>query len=301
MLACAVHGVLSGPAFDRIEKSPLDQLIVTNSVPLRVEGQQCKKIVVLSVARLLGQAIRNIHEETSVSSLFVWREEASMEATLDAVRRDGRGKNEARRLRAAGRLPGVVYGSRKDGQLPEGVAVAVDPKEVFRILHSDSGANTLINLRLDGGEARVMVKEYQLDPVTHSLLHADFYQLAMDKAITVTVPIVLKGEARGVKLQSGVLDFVTRDIEVECLPTDIPEHIDVDVTELMLNQSIRLRDLAQSPKWKPVTDAETMIVHVVMPKVEEVAATTDAAAPAAATAEPEVVKKGKTDEKDEKK
>ena len=146
-----------------------------------------------------------------------------------------------------------------------------------------------------------MVKEYQLDPVTHSLLHADFYQLAMDKAITVTVPIVLKGEARGVKLQSGVLDFVTRDIEVECLPTDIPEHIDVDVTELMLNQSIRLRDLAQSPKWKPVTDAETMIVHVVMPKVEEVAATTDAVAPAAATAEPEVLKKGKTDEKDEKK
>ena len=169
-----------------------------------------------------------------------------MEATLEAVKREGRGKNEARRLRAAGRLPGVLYGSRKDGGAPEGVAVAVDPKEVFRILHSDSGANTLINLRVDGGEARVMVKEYQLDPVTHKLLHADFYQLAMDKAIAVTVPIVLKGEASGVKLQGGVLDFVTRDIEVECLPTDIPEHIVVDVTELMLNQSIRLRELEQS-------------------------------------------------------
>jgi large subunit ribosomal protein L25 len=226
-----------------------------------------------------------------------------MDATLDAVKRDGRGKNEARRLRAAGRIPGVVYGARKEGRAPEGVPVAVDPKEVFRILHSDSGANTLINLRLDGGETRVMVKEYQLDPVTHSLLHADFFQLAMDRAITVTVPIVLKGESRGVKVQGGLIDFVTRDIEIECLPTDIPEHIDVDVTELMLNQSIRLRELALNPKWKLVTDGETMIVHVVIPKAEEVVAPAAeaVAAPVATTAEPEVIKKGKTDEKDEKK
>src|SRR5262245_22343042 len=226
-----------------------------------------------------------------------------MDATLEAVKRDGRGKNEARWLRASGRIPGVVYGTHKDGKAPQGVSVAVDPKEVFRILHSDSGVNTLINLRLDGSETRVMVKEYQLDPVTHSLLHADFYQLAMDKAITVTVPIVLKGEARGVKVQGGLLDFVTRDIEVECLPTDIPEHIDVDVTELMLNQSIRLREIPQSPKWKPITDGDTMLVHVVMPKAEEsaAAATTDAAAAPAATAEPEVIKKGKGDEKEDEK
>src|SRR3712207_6723689 len=104
-----------------------------------------------------------------------------MDATLEAVKREGRGKNEANRLRAAGQIPAVVYGTRKDGQGPQGVAVAVDPKAVMRILHSESGANTLINLRLDGGESRVMVKEYQLDPITHSLLHADFYQLAMDK------------------------------------------------------------------------------------------------------------------------
>ena len=224
-----------------------------------------------------------------------------MDATLEAVKRDGRGKNEARRLRAAGRIPGVVYGTHKDGKAPQGTSVAVDPKEVFRILHSDSGVNTLINLRLAGNETRVMVKEYQLDPVTHSLLHADFYQLAMDKAITVTVPIVLKGEARGVKVQNGLLDFVTRDIEVECLPTDIPEHIDVDVTELMLNQSIRLRDVPQSPKWKPITDGDTMLVHVVMPKVEEPEPTAEPAAAApVATAEPEVIKKGKTDEKEDK-
>lgn len=221
-----------------------------------------------------------------------------MEATLEAAKRETRGKNEARRLRASGRIPSVVYGVKAGGAAVESVAVAVDPKEVLRILHSESGANTLINLRLDGAETRVMVKEYQLDPITHGLLHADFYQLAMDKAITVTVPITLKGEPKGVKLQGGLLDFVTRDIQVQCLPADIPEHIDVDVTELMLNQSIRLRDLPQNPKWKPVTDGDTMLVHVVMPKAEESAASAEAAA---APAEPEVAKKGKPDEKEEKK
>jgi len=223
-----------------------------------------------------------------------------MDATLDAVRREGRGKNEANRLRASGRMPAVVYGQAREGQAPESVAVGVDPKALLKILRSDSGANTLIGLRLDGGESRVMVKEYQLDPVTNQLLHADFYQLAMDKAITVTVPVVLKGDPRGVKLQGGLLDFVTREIEVECLPTDIPEHIDIDVTELMLNQSVRLRDLPPGDKWKPVTDGETMLVHVVMPKAEESAAAAAAEA-APATPEPEVIKKGKPEDKDEKK
>ena len=224
-----------------------------------------------------------------------------MDATLDAVKREGRRKNEANRLRASGQIPAVVYGARRDGQPPEGVSISVDPKAVLRILHSDSGANTLINLKLDGSEARVMVKEYQLDPITHQLLHADFYQLAMDKEITVTVPVLLRGESRGVKQQGGLIDFVTREIQVQCLPTDIPEHIDVDVTELTLNQAIRLRDLPVSPKWKPVTEGDTMLVHVVMPKAEESAqATAEVAAPAAA--EPEVIKKGKADEdKEEKK
>jgi len=225
-----------------------------------------------------------------------------MDATLEAKKRDGRGKNEARRLRVSGRIPAVVYGSRKDGQVPEGVPVAVDPKEVLRILHSESGANTLINLKLEGAEARVMVRDYQLDPVTHQLLHADFYQLAMDRAIVVSVPIVIKGEPAGVKQQGGLLDFVTRDIQVLVLPTDIPESIAVDVSELMLHQSIRVRDLAVDPKWKAVTDGETMLVHVVMPKAEEVVAPAAdaAAAPAAAAGtEPEVIKKGKTDKEEE--
>ena len=224
-----------------------------------------------------------------------------MDATLEAVKREGRGKNEANRLRASGRIPAVVYGARTDGRAPEGVSLAVDPKQVLRILHSESGANTLITLKVSGNpEARVMVKEYQLDPITHQLLHADFYQLALDKAITVTVPITVKGEPKGVKQQGGLLDFVTREIQVRCLPTEIPEHIDVDVTELMLNQSIRVRDLAQDSKWKAVTPADTMIVHVVIPKAEEsaAAATTEAAA-APAAAEPEVIKKGK-EEKEEK-
>jgi len=221
-----------------------------------------------------------------------------MEAILEAVTREGRGKNEANRLRMAGRIPAVVYGTPKAGKAPEGVAVAVDPKTLLRILHSESGANTLISLKLGDGESRVMVKEYQLDPVTHQLLHADFYQLAMDKAITVTVPVVVVGESRGVKLQGGMLDFVTREIQVLCLPTDIPEHITVDVTELVLNQSVRVRELPQDTKWKAVTDAETMLVHIVLMKAEEAA--TAAAEGAAAAAEPEVAKKGKPDEKDEK-
>ena len=223
-----------------------------------------------------------------------------MEATLEVVRREGRGKNEANRLRASGKIPGVVYGTGSKDKAPEGVAVAVDPRAVLKILHSDTGANTLITLSLDGTQARVMVKEYQLDPMTHQLLHADFYQLAMDKAIAVTVPVLIKGEAKGVKTQGGLLDFVTRDIQVQCLPTDIPEHIDVDVTELLLHQAIRVRDLAPDPKWTPLTDGDTMLVHIVMPKAEE-SATAAATEAAPAAAEPEVIKKGKTDEKEEEK
>jgi large subunit ribosomal protein L25 len=226
-----------------------------------------------------------------------------MEATLQAEKREGRGKNEARRLRAAGRIPAVVYGVDK-GKATE---IAVDPRTLLRILHSEAGVNTLIGLQgLDGGkETRVLVKEYQLDPIDHRLLHADFYAVAMDKAITVTVPVILKGEPKGVKQQGGIVDFVNREIEVECLPGDIPEHIDVDISELMLHQGVRVRDLPQTGKWKPVTEADTMIVHVVTVKVEEAPAAATAegavaatAAAPAAPAEPEVIKKGKKEEEE---
>jgi len=222
-----------------------------------------------------------------------------MDATLQAEKRDSRGKNEARRLRANGRIPAVVYGADQ-GKATE---IAVDPKILSRILHSESGVNTLIGLQLDGAATRVLVKEYQLDPIHHKLLHADFYAIAMDKKLTLTVPVVLRGEAKGVKQQGGVVDFVNREIEIEVLPGDIPEHIDIDISELMLNQGVRVRDVhTEGAKWSPISDREMMIVHVVAPRAEEPAPTAagaEAAAPTAA-AEPEVMKKGKTDKEDEK-
>ena len=216
-----------------------------------------------------------------------------MDATLQAEKREGRGKNEARRLRASGRIPAVVYGAEKG----KAVEIAVDPKTLLRILHSESGVNTLIGLQLAGGDTRVLVKEYQLDPIDHRLLHADFYAVAMDKKLTVTIPIVLKGEPKGVKQQGGIVDFVNREIEVECLPADIPEHIDIDISELMLHQGVRVRDLPKNDKWEPISEADMMLVHVVTLKVEE-APVADAAAVPAAAAEPEVIKKGKKDEEE---
>jgi large subunit ribosomal protein L25 len=216
-----------------------------------------------------------------------------MEAVLEAVKRERFGKNEAGRMRREGRLPSVLYG----GESAEGTPISVEPKPLMRILHSESGANTLITLRLDGGESQVMLKEYQLDPVTHQLLHADFYRVRMDKPITVTVPIQLKGEAPGVKQQGGLLDFVHREIDIECLPADIPESIEVDISNLALNSSIRLRDIVESIKWKPVSEPDLMLVHVVAPRAE--AEPVPAEAEAAAPAEPEVIKKGKTEKEEE--
>jgi large subunit ribosomal protein L25 len=210
-----------------------------------------------------------------------------MAATLEATTRDSRGKNEARRLRAAGRIPAVLYGGA-DGA----VALSVDPKVLSRILHSGSGVNTIIGLDVQGrGVTQVLVKEFLLDPIKHSMLHADFYRVQMDKALTVTVSVVLKGEPKGVKVQGGVVDFPHREVEVECLPGDIPDQLTVDISELMIGQGVRLKELATGAKWTPVSDPDTLIVHVVAAKVEETPAEG-----AAATAEPEVIKKGKPDE-----
>ncbi|MCY4658636.1 MAG: 50S ribosomal protein L25 [Acidobacteria bacterium] len=189
-----------------------------------------------------------------------------MEARLAAETREARGKNHARRVRRAGRVPGVVYGGDTHGGQP----VAVDPKELMRILRSESGVNTLIELALDGGDAgRVLVKEFQLDPISSDLLHVDFYRLAMDKALTVTVPVSLSGEAVGVKLQGGLVDFVTREVQVECMPSEIPEHIEVDVSELRVGDGVRLRDRVEGVAWTPVSDPDTLLVHVLPPKIEE--------------------------------
>jgi large subunit ribosomal protein L25 len=221
-----------------------------------------------------------------------------MEAVLEATVRDSRGKNEARRTRREGMVPAVVYGASSHGGDRSATAIAVPPKALLKILHSESGANTLIALKVAGlGDARVLVRDYQLDPVTHQVLHADFYRVAMDRTIRVAIPVTVKGEPAGVKQQGGVLEFIRREIEVECLPGDIPEHVEVDVSELMLHQGIRVRELAADPKWKAVSDPDMMLVHVIMPKAEEVAAPAEGAVAVATTpAEPEVIKKGKKDE-----
>lgn len=220
-----------------------------------------------------------------------------MEAVLEAVRRDQFGRNNAGRLRRKGQIPAVLYG----GENRPAESVAVDPKQLLRILHSQSGANTLITLKLDGAaDTRVLVKEYQLHPVFHQLLHADFYRVAMDKALRVTVPVHLTGEAKGVKAQGGVIDFVHRELVIECLPGDIPEHITVDVTNLMIHDGVRVRDLDSGGRWKAVSEPELLIVHLVAPKTEAEPAAAEGAPAAAAGAEPEVIKKGKTDKDGEK-
>ena len=224
-----------------------------------------------------------------------------MEAVLEATARETIGKNEARRTRRAGQVPGVLYGSAGNEGNKEPRPIAVDPKALLKILHSESGANTLISLKLSGeGDSRVLVKSYQLDPITHQLLHADFYRIAMDRVLRLTIPVTVKGEPKGVKQQGGLLEFVRREIEIECLPADIPEHIEIDVSDLMLHQGLRVRDIVTTAKWKATTDLDMMIVHVIAPKAEE-AATPEATTPVAA-AEPELIKKGKKEEEaDDKK
>jgi large subunit ribosomal protein L25 len=220
-----------------------------------------------------------------------------MEAVLEAVRRAEFGRNNAGRLRRQGQIPAVIYG----GTPVAAESLAVDPKQLLRILYSESGVNTLITLKLDGvaTDTRVLIKEYQLHPVTQHLLHADFYRVAMDKPIRVTVPVQLTGEAKGVKAQGGVVDFVHREMVVECLPANIPEHITIDVTELMLHDGVRVRDVQSDGRWKALSDADMLIVHVVAPKVEAEPAPAEAAVPTA-PAEPEVIKKGKADKEEEK-
>src|SRR2546428_949113 len=212
------------------------------------------------------------------------------EIVVNAKTRDERGKNAARRLRREGMIPGVVYGGKGDN-----VAVAVDPKALQKVLRSEAGRNAILKLDIAGKSANAILKSWQVDPIKETFLHADFYRIAMDVAIRVTVPIHVVGEARGVKVDAGILELVVREIEVECLPGDIPERIDVDVTDLGINQSLRVSDVPAPPKVKVLQAADQVVVHVV--SVKEEAAAPAAAAPvaegeaAAPGAEPEVIKK----------
>jgi large subunit ribosomal protein L25 len=213
--------------------------------------------------------------------------------TVTAEVRSSRGKNEARRTRRSGMIPGVVYGAFKDP-----VSIAVNPREILRVVHSSTGFNTIFNLAVGDDSTPVMVVDQQVDPIRGTLLHADFKRIDLSKRIKISVPVHTSGEPRGVKVQGGLLEIITRAVEIECLPDDIPESFTVDVTDLMIGQSKRASDIAMGGSMRLVSAPESVIAHVVTLRAEEApaeaAATPEAAAPGAA--EPEVIKKGKKEE-----
>lgn len=204
---------------------------------------------------------------------------------------ESRGKNEARRVRAAGSIPAVVYGAKKDP-----VSVTLNPKHITKILHSDSGHNTIFDLQINGAKEKVMIVDWQYEPMKDRLLHIDLKRIDMSKPIRVSVPVSLIGVPEGVKTQGGILDQVVREVEIECLPTDIPSHIDANVEHMVFGDVLRVSDLPHGGKIKFLTAEDQTIAHVTAVK-EEVVATpvegAEAAAAAPASVEPEVIKKGK--------
>ena len=214
---------------------------------------------------------------------------------LEAQARESGNKNDARRVRKDGKIPAVVYGAGKDS-----LSVTVDPRVVTRILNSETGHNTIFDLAFNGERSKAMIVDWQYEPIKGKLLHIDLKRIAMDKVLTVSVPIFLKGEAEGVKTQGGIMEQILREVEIECLPADIPSHIDADVSHLVFGTVLRVSDLPHSEKLKFLTDPNQPVAHVTSVK-EEVAPTPDAAAAEAAAvpAEPEVIKKGKQETEEE--
>jgi large subunit ribosomal protein L25 len=211
--------------------------------------------------------------------------------TVPAEIRNSRGKNEARRTRMAGNIPAVVYGAYQ-----EPVSVAVSPRDLVKIIRSNTGLNTIFTLAIAGGETTpVMIVDRQVDPIKSTLLHADLKRVDLTKRIRVSVPVFTEGEPAGVKVQGGLLEIISRAIEIECLPDDIPEKFVVNVSELMIGQSKRGSDVALSGSMKLVSDPQTVIAHIVALRAEAVATPAEGAA-APAAAEPEVAKKGKKEE-----
>ncbi len=200
-------------------------------------------------------------------------------------------KNAARRVRVRGMIPGVIYGAKEPS-----VAVELDPKQIARILHSGAGHNTIFDLEIDGAassgvKTKAMIVDWQYEPIKGALMHIDLKRIAMDKPIRVEVPVQFVGVAIGVKTQGGILDQVLREVEIECLPADIPSHITVDSSNLALGDVVRVADLDGGGKVKFLTDPNATVAHIVAIK-EEVAPVVEAVVETAAT-EPEVAKKGK--------
>lgn len=202
---------------------------------------------------------------------------------VSAEAREQRGKNEARRLRARGRIPAIVYAPGK-----ENVAVSVSPRELAVVFKTGAAENTLVDLELEGKKRKVILKDYQVHPVRSEFLHADFYEVALDKPIQVKVHVELVGTPVGVKTHGGLLEFVTRELLVSCLPLDIPKKFTVDITALGIGGEVRVSAVTAPDKVKIMTDGDLLVAHVVAKHAEEAAAATDAPA-----AEPEVAKKGK--------
>jgi|SRR5215469_8514407 len=216
--------------------------------------------------------------------------------TVEGAIREERGKNAARRMRQTGLIPATLYGGHKDP-----VSLSVNAKQIARILRSETGHNTIFTVQVTGSkEESAMVKDWQVDPVSGSLLHVDLYRVAMNVRMRVKVPVHTFGEPQGVKLQGGIFEMVTREVEVECLPGDIPEEFKVDVSNLVIGNQLRAGDLPLDPdKVKLVTDAQRVLAHVVTLKKEEEPAPEAAVATETAPAEPEVIKKGKKEEEGE--
>jgi large subunit ribosomal protein L25 len=213
---------------------------------------------------------------------------------LQAQPRAAGNKNDARRVRVSGKVPAVLYGAGKDA-----VSVSVDPRHVSRILHSQTGHNTIFDLALDGEQTKAMIVDWQYEPIKGALMHIDLKRIAMDKKLTVSVPIVLKGESAGVKQQGGILEQILREVEIECLPADIPSSIEADVSNLTFGVVLRVSDLVHSDKLTFLTDLNQPVAHVITIKEEVVAAPDAVAAEGATPAEPEVIKKGKQETEEE--
>ena len=212
-------------------------------------------------------------------------------ATAEVVKGEAReagNKNMARRERKAGRVPAVLYGAKKNP-----VSLSVDPKVIGHILRSETGHNTIFDLEVAGEHTKAMIVDWQYEPIRGALLHIDLKRIAMDQAIRVHVPIQLKGEAEGVKQEGGILDWVLREVEVECLPADIPASIEADVTHLVFGKVLRVGELPHGGRLKFITDAAQTVAHITHIKEEVPAATAEVAATEAVPAEPEVIKKGK--------
>ncbi len=214
--------------------------------------------------------------------------------TVEAKLREASDKNAARRLRTTGMIPAVLYGAKKDPR-----AIAVDPKQILKILHSASGHNTIFDISVEGEQSKAMVVDWQYEPLKGALLHVDLKRIAMDQKMRLSVPVHVQGEAKGAKEEGGLLDLVLREIQIECLPTDIPSFIAVDVTGLGVGQAIRIAELPQNPAVKYLNDPDATVVHITFVKEEVVAAPVEGAV--ATTAEPEVIKKGKVETEPEAK